>query len=129
MAYTVLGDAVNLGARLEGQTRTYGVDIVVSEFTQAATEGIVYRELDRVRVKGKEQKVTIYEPLGLEGQVSQSELEHRDRYNEALAAYQSGEWRRAQKMFSTLIELEPDRKVHQLYAERLDRWLVPKSDS
>ncbi len=129
MAYTVLGDAVNLGARLEGQTRIYGVDIVVSEFTMAATTGIIYRELDRVQVKGKEQKVTIYEPIGLEGEVPASELEQMDRYNEALAAYQAGEWRKAEKLFATLCKLEPDRKVHQLYAERLARWLVPTADS
>jgi len=129
MAYTVLGDAVNLGARLEGQTRIYGVDIVVSEFTMAATTGIIYRELDRVQVKGKEQKVTIYEPIGLEGEVPTSELEQMDRYNEALAAYQAGEWRKAEKLFATLCELEPDRKVYQLYAERLARWLVPTADS
>jgi len=128
MAYTVLGDAVNLGARLEGQTRIYGVDIVVSEFTMAATTGIIYRELDRVQVKGKEQKVTIYEPIGLEGEVPASELEQMNHYNEALAAYQAGEWRKAEKLFATLCELEPDRKVHQLYAERLARWLVPTAD-
>ena len=128
MAYTVLGDAVNLGARLEGQTRIYGVDIVVSEFTQAATTGIIYRELDRVQVKGKEQKVTIYEPVGLEEEVPALELEYMSQYHEALAAYQAGEWRQAKKLFSVLCELEPDRKVHQLYAERLARWLVSDAE-
>ena len=67
MAYTVLGDAVNLGARLEGLTKQYGVGIVVSETTRDAAPGFRYRELDLVRVKGREQPLRIFEPLGVAG--------------------------------------------------------------
>ncbi|MBI1906286.1 MAG: adenylate/guanylate cyclase domain-containing protein [Rhodocyclales bacterium] len=65
-AYTVLGDAVNLGARLESLTRVYGCTILVGEDTVADShDNIVYRELDLVSVKGKHSAVRIYEPLGL----------------------------------------------------------------
>ncbi len=60
MAYTVLGDAVNLGARLESITKEYGVDLIVSEFTRAAAPEFHYTELDTVKVKGKNEAVTIY---------------------------------------------------------------------
>jgi adenylate cyclase len=64
IAYTVMGDAVNLGSRLEGLTKQYGVQIIASETTVAAVPEYAFRELDRVRVKGKDLPVVIYEPLG-----------------------------------------------------------------
>ena len=65
-AYTVMGDAVNTASRLEGITKQYGADIIIGEGTKRLLAGLSAREVDRVRVKGKDEPVAIYEPFGLE---------------------------------------------------------------
>ncbi|MCK7582670.1 MAG: adenylate/guanylate cyclase domain-containing protein [Chromatiales bacterium] len=66
-AYTVLGDAVNLGSRFEGLTAHYGVGIIIGEATQRLLRDMVCREIDRVRVKGRAASVAIFEPVGTVG--------------------------------------------------------------
>jgi adenylate cyclase len=118
-AYTVMGDAVNLGSRLEGITKQYGVGIIVGEGTRELTrKDIVYRELDRVRVKGKAEPVGIYEPLGLEGQVSQETLEELKLWNQALRAYRSRDWDQAEVMLLNLSRIRHC-YLYDLYAERV----------
>jgi adenylate cyclase len=120
MAYTVLGDAVNLGSRLEGLTKNYGVDVIVSESTKAAVPEYIYRELDVVRVKGKEEPIGIFEPVASGAEIAPEELAELDTYEEALQCYRNQEWQRAAVMFAALLESDPDRKIYRIYLERIE---------
>ena len=117
-AYTVMGDAVNLGARLEGITKVYGVGIAVSEFTRAQAPQFAYRELDRVRVKGKTEPVAIYEPRGLLGEADAVELALLARWSRLLELLRARDWDGAGAI---LLEL-PDDGLRRLYAERLRQY-------
>ena len=86
-AYTVLGDAVNLGSRLEGLTKSYGVGILCADDTKRAAPDFVWREVDRVRVKGRAQALAVWEPLG--ETVSAEAAAELARWHEALALYRS----------------------------------------
>lgn len=119
LAYTVMGDAVNLGSRLESLTKNYGVDIMVSEFTSARVPDFAFRELDCVRVKGKDKPVKIYEPIGPESDLKPGEREELALYNEALTLYRSQQWAPARQAFARLQERSPLRALYQLYLERL----------
>ncbi len=118
-AYTVMGDAVNLGARLEGISKHYGVDIVVGEATRAQTEGIVYRELDRVRVKGKREAVAIYEPIAEAEQVSAAQAAELECWHEALRRYRSGDWDTAQALLGALSAAAPASRLYSLYLDQI----------
>ena len=119
MAYTVMGDAVNLGSRLEGLTKQYGVNIIVSEFTKAAVPEYAYRELDRVRVKGKEEPVVIYQPIGLANQLETGTLARLERFHEALELYREQKWDAAERIINS-ISREADRyMIYDIYLERI----------
>lgn len=120
MAYTVLGDAVNLGSRLEGITKQYGVNIIVGEETQAVVPDYLFRKLDQVRVKGKHEPVSIYEPVGLKTAVSHEDLDELELYEMGLKYYLRQEWDAAETAFQGLQAQYAPRKLYEIYLERLD---------
>jgi len=118
MSYTVMGDAVNLGSRLEGITKQYGVGILATQTTVEADPDHVFMKVDDVRVKGKETPVAIYEPLG--GKVGLDESVRQDAadFELAFARYQSQDWDAAESALRALNARTP-RTLYDIYLERI----------
>jgi adenylate cyclase len=118
-AYTVMGDAVNLGSRLEGLTKEYGVAILVSENIVKAAPGFVYREVDFVAVKGRTAGIPIYEPIGKVGEVGDTTLAEIDKFHKALEWYRKQRWNEAEEGMKTLRFASPETKLYKIYLARI----------
>lgn len=121
-AYTVLGDAVNLASRLESLTKYYGVRFLVSQSTAQQCQGVRFRSVDKVRVKGKTEAVTLYEPIDPDLLTRPDVVVALQQHEQAIALYLQQNWNEA-KLLWTKLQQQKDHKLYALYLERLDQYL------
>ena len=118
LAWTVMGDNVNLASRLEGMTKQYRTQIIISESTYAkVSQQFVAREVDKIRVKGKNRPVTIYELLAPGSDHSKYEV-LLTAYNTALECYRSRDWREAAGKFGMILATHPNDGPTQVLLQR-----------
>jgi adenylate cyclase len=119
MEYTAIGDTVNLASRLEGVNKFYGTSLMVSEFTAGhASKEFVLRELDLIRVKGKQHPIKIYELVCKREETTEELTVGLELFHEALSAYRRQQWGEAIALFKKVAEIIPGDPPSRIYIER-----------
>lgn len=119
-SYTVIGDAVNLGSRLEGLSKFYGVEIVASGRTrEQAGEAFIWQQLDLVKVKGKNEAVPIHTVWDTRTALSADWADELTQWDDFLALWRGQQWPEALPAIQALCRKHPDKVLYQLYEERV----------
>jgi adenylate cyclase len=132
MEFTAIGDGVNLGSRLEGASKQYGTDAIISEATyKLCGDRIWVRELDRIQVKGKNQPVSVFELIGLKsdpiGEIQSQIIEH---YQTGREHYLNRRFSKAMAEFAEVLELDKNNKAANIHITRCQHFLLnaPEDD-
>lgn len=118
--YTIMGDTVNLGARLEGANKIYGTGILVCERTRNMASGFEFRAVDRIQVKGKTEPTSVYTPLCASVDITPDLRTLQESSEAALRAFALGDWDAARQSFESIRASSPDDTVASVFLNRLD---------
>jgi len=117
--YTVIGDTVNLGSRIEGLNKTYGTEILATEETvRGLSRDYIVRQLDRVAVKGKNEPVRLYEVISFRQHAAPEVMDKLDRFARALARYEARDFHGAYIQFGDILALNPSDAPSHVFWER-----------
>ncbi|MCL2070179.1 MAG: response regulator [Treponema sp.] len=129
MNYTVIGNAVNLAARIEGINKQYGTSILCTENTIKETDGkFLSRRLDLVRVAGINEPVRIYEVLETNADAPAALHNMVNLFHKAQLLFESRDWEEAEKLFNQLLELSPDDEPSIIYRDRCEHYYQSPPD-